>query len=70
MKITGIIIMIFGLALTIFTTFSYFTKEKVLEMGTVEITRNVPNYIQWSPFIGLAIMVIGGFLILFAKKKD
>jgi hypothetical protein len=69
MKITGIIIMIIGLALTVFTTFSYFTNEKVLDIGTVEITRSIPNYIQWSPFIGLAVMVIGAGFILGAKKN-
>ena len=35
MKLAGIIIMIVGLALTIFTTFSYFTNRKVLDLGTV-----------------------------------
>ena len=69
MKITGIIVMIAGLGLTIFTAFSYFTKEKVFELGSVEITRNQPHYLNWSPFIGLAVMVIGGFIILQARKK-
>lgn len=70
MKITGFIIMLLGLGLTIFTAFSYFTKEKVLEIGTVELTRNQPHNLSWSPFIGLAVMVIGGFLILQARKKQ
>jgi len=69
MKITGIIVMIAGLGLTIFTAFSYFTREKVFELGSVEITRNQPHYLNWSPFIGIAIMVIGAFIILQARKK-
>jgi hypothetical protein len=69
MKITGILIMIVGLGLTIFTAFSYFTREKVLEVGSVVLTRNEPHMLVWSPFIGLAIMVVGGFLILQARKK-
>lgn len=69
MKIAGIVILIFGLGMTVFTAFSYFTREKVLEIGTVEITRNQPHYLNWSPFIGLAIMVIGAFVILQARKK-
>jgi LPXTG-motif cell wall-anchored protein len=69
MKIIGIIIMIIGLVLAIFTAFSFFTEEKIMRVGTVELTHSQPHYISWSPFIGLAIMVIGGFLILLNRKK-
>ena len=69
MKIIGILIMIVGLGLTVFTAFSYFTREKVLEIGTVELTRSQPHYLNWSPFIGIAVMVIGAFIVLQARKK-
>jgi len=69
MKITGIFIMIAGLGLTIFTAFSYFTREKVLEIGSVELTRSQPHYLNWSPFIGIAIMVVGAFIVLQTRKK-
>lgn len=70
MKITGIFLMLFGLGITIFTAVTLFTKEKVVDLGVIEITRDQPHYINWSPFFGLAIMVIGGFLILQARKKQ
>jgi len=69
MKIIGILIVIAGLGLTVFTAFSYFTREKVLEIGTVELTRSQPHYLNWSPFIGIAVMVIGAFIVLQARKK-
>jgi len=61
--------MIAGLGLTVFTAFSYFTREKVVEIGALEITRNQPHYLNWSPLIGIAVMVIGAFMILQARKK-
>jgi len=70
MKITGILIMLLGLGLTIFTAFTFFTREKVVDLGVVEITRNQPHYLNWSPFVGIAVMVIGGFIILLARKKQ
>jgi uncharacterized membrane protein YdcZ (DUF606 family) len=69
MKITGIFLVIAGLGLAIFTAVSYFTREKVVEIGALEITRNQPHYLNWSPFIGIAIMVIGAFMVLQARKK-
>jgi hypothetical protein len=70
MKKTGIIILLLGLLLTIFTTFSFFTKEKVVDIGKVEITRNKPHYLKWSPLIGVAVMGIGGFVLWGGYKKD
>lgn len=69
MKIIGIVIMIIGLGMTIFTAVTFFTREKVVDLGVLEVTRNEPHYLNWSPFIGMGIMVVGGFLILQARKK-
>jgi hypothetical protein len=62
MKTAGIVIMIFGLALTIFTTVTFFTREKVVDIGKVEITREKPHHLYWSPLAGLAVIGIGGIV--------
>ena len=69
MKQIGIVILILGLGLTLFTAITFFTKEKVVDLGIVEITRNQPHYLNWSPVVGIAVMVIGGFMIYLEKKK-
>lgn len=69
MKTTGIIIFLVGLILTVFTTFKFFTKEKVVDLGVVEITRNEPHTFNWSPLLGIAIMGIGGVVVWQASKK-
>ncbi len=70
MKKLGIIILLLGLGLTIFTTVTYFTKEKVVDIGKVEITRNKPHRLNWSPLIGIAVMGIGGIILWQASKKQ
>jgi hypothetical protein len=69
MKQAGIVIIILGLGLTIFTAFTYFTKEKVVDIGKVEITRDKPHHLNWSPLIGIAVMGIGGIVLWQASKK-
>lgn len=69
MKTTGIIILLIGLGLTIFTAFTFFTKEKVVDLGQVEITKNKPHNLNWSPLVGIAIMGVGGLTIWLASKK-
>jgi cytochrome b subunit of formate dehydrogenase len=69
MKIAGIIIILIGLGLTIFTATTFFTKEKVVDIGKIEITRNKPHYLNWSPLIGIAVMGIGGVVLWRSYKK-
>jgi hypothetical protein len=69
MKKTGIAILIIGLLLTIFTTFNYFTREKVVDLGKVEITANKKHRVGWSPLLGIGVMGVGGVVLLVASKK-
>jgi hypothetical protein len=69
MKKIGFIVLLLGLGLTIFTAFTYFTKEKVVDLGKIEITRNKPHHLNWSPLIGIAIMGLGGGILWQAYKK-
>jgi hypothetical protein len=62
MKKISIVVILVGLALTIFTTVTYFTKEKVVDLGKIEISRNKTHRYNWSPITGIAIMGIGGIL--------
>jgi len=68
MKKVGIIILVIGLGLSIYTSFTFFTKKKVVEIGKVEITRDKPHHLNWSPLMGVALMVIGAGVWKFSKK--
>jgi hypothetical protein len=68
MKNAGIIILIIGLALTLFTGFNYITKKKVVDIGELEITANQNHFVSWSPFLGVAMMAAGVGLYLYGKK--
>jgi hypothetical protein len=69
MKKFGILLVIIGLALTIITAVTFFTKEKVVDIGEVVITRNKPHHLNWSPLVGIAVIGVGGIVILVSSKK-
>jgi len=69
MKTAAIIILIVGLLMTLYTGFGFMTKEKVLEIGDVEITKDKHHTAAWSPLVGVGVMIIGGALLVVAKKK-
>jgi hypothetical protein len=69
MRKAGIVIVILGLILTIFTAITFFTREKVVDIGSLKITTNKPHHLSWSPLIGIAVMGVGGVVILLSPKK-
>ena len=69
MKQAGIVLLILGLVLTVYTSFTFFTKEKVLDIGEIKVTRDEPHSFNWSPLAGIAVMGIGGVLLWQAGKN-
>jgi hypothetical protein len=68
MKKTGIILLIIGLAFTLFTGLSFVTREKVVDIGTLEISAKKNHSISWSPIVGVIAIVIGAGLYLIGRK--
>jgi hypothetical protein len=61
--------LIVGLLLTIFSVVNFVTKEKVLEVGEIEVTRDKQHGLDLSPFVGIAVIVAGGLVYFLGKKK-
>jgi hypothetical protein len=69
MKTAGIVIIIIGLLLTVITAFTFFTREKVVDIGKIEISANKRHHLKWSPLVGIAVMGVGGVVLLVSSKK-
>jgi len=69
-KTIGIIIIAIGLLMTLYTGFNYVTREKVLDIGGIEISADKNHSVSWDSFIGVGIMVIGGVVFLTGKRNN
>lgn len=70
MKNIGIAIMAIGLIITLITGFKFVTREKVVDIGDIQISRDKNHSIAWSPLVGVAVMVVGcGVFFMGLKKK-
>lgn len=70
MKKAGLIILMLGLLVTMFTGLNFVTREKVVDIGELEISANKNHSLSWSPVIGVVMMAIGaGFYLLSSKKQ-
>ncbi len=70
MKTAGAIILIVGLLMTVYTGFTYVTKEKVVELGDLEITKDKEHTVNWQPYAGIGTMAIGAGILIFGRKKS
>ncbi len=61
--------MVIGLVMTLYTGFNYITREKVVDIGKIEITTDKNNTVSWGPFVGLGVIIIGGVVFLAGRKK-
>ena len=68
MKQLGIIIIVLGLGLTIFTVVPIVTKKKVVDIGPLEVNKETEHKGNWSPFLGVAVIVVGAALLWKSKN--
>ena len=69
MKNLGIVLLVIGLVMTVFTGFNVITKKKVVDLGPVEINKEEKTPIYWSPITGGILAIAGVVVILAAKRK-
>ncbi|SDX43950.1 hypothetical protein [Flavobacterium degerlachei] len=67
-KTLGIVTIIIGAIMIFYTGFNYVTKEKVVDIGPIEINKEQSHPVQWSPIVGV-ILVIGGVVLVVTDKK-
>jgi uncharacterized membrane protein len=70
LKTAGIILLILGLAMTLYTGFTYVTKDKVVEVGDLVITKDKEHSVNWQPYLGIGVMIIGGVVLIMSRKKS
>lgn len=68
-KTIGIILIIVGAAMLIWTGFSFTRKEKVVDIGPIEISADKKETVNWPPYVGGGILVAGFVLLLASRKK-
>jgi len=68
MKSLGIVLATIGLIMMIYTGFNFVTKEKVVDLGPIEINKETNHPVQWSPIVGV-VLLVGGIVVIVSSKK-
>lgn len=67
-RVTGIILIIIGAAMLIWTGFTYTKKEKVIDAGPIQVSADKEKTVSWPPYLG-GVLLIGGIVIVATSKK-
>ena len=68
MKTAGIVLLVLGIIMMVYTGFNMVTKEKVVDLGPLEVNKEKNHPVSWSPIVGLALMV-GGIAIIVTNRN-
>ena len=69
-KTIGIVLIILGIIMVLYNRFNFTTTEKVVDIGPIEINKEVNHPIAWSPVIGIVLAVGGVVLLVVSNKKS
>lgn len=65
----GIILIVIGAAMLIWTGFTYTKKEKLIDAGPIQISADRQKSVNWPPYLG-GILLVGGIVIIASSKKQ
>ena len=65
----GIILIVVGIAMLIWTGFSYTKKEKIVDAGPIQISADKEKSVNGPPYAGGIILVAGVIVFVASKKK-
>lgn len=65
----GLILTILGIAMLVWTGFSYTKKEKIVDAGPIQISADKEKNVNWPPYVGGIILVAGLVVLVTSKNK-
>jgi hypothetical protein len=67
-KPIGIVLIVIGIIMIIYTGFNIVTSKKVVDLGPIKINKKENHPVQWSPIVGV-ILLVGGIVVVVTDKK-
>ncbi|WP_419701771.1 hypothetical protein [Mucilaginibacter sp. NFX135] len=67
-KTIGIVLIVVGIIMLIWTGFTYTKKEKIIDAGPVQVSADKQKTVNWPPYLG-GILLVGGIVIVAISKK-
>lgn len=68
-KTIGILLSVLGIAMLVWTGFSYTKKEKIVDAGPIQISADQQKDVNWPPYVGGIVLIAGVVVLITSKNK-
>lgn len=68
-KSLGVIFIVLGLILLVWTGFNYTQKEKIIDAGPIQVSADKQKSVSWPPYVGGIVLVAGVVIFLGSRKR-
>lgn len=68
-KIIGILLLIVGIIMIVYTGFNYVSSETVVDLGPLQVEAKKNNFVKLSPILG-GILLVVGLLLMFRGRRS
>lgn len=68
MKALSTVLIIAGILMMVITGFNLVSKEKVVDLGPLEVNKEKSTPVSWSPIVG-AVLLISGVAIAVSQRR-
>ena len=69
MRTAGIVMIIAGILMMIFTGINFTTEKKVVDVGPLEINKKENKRVGWPTYVGGIVTVLGVVVLVAGRKK-
>jgi hypothetical protein len=70
MKNAGVLILFVGVLLLLYSGVSYVTRDKVVDLGSIEITKESRHIIAPDMYLGVGVLLVGGVVLAMSRRKS
>ncbi len=64
----GILLIVLGAAMLVWTGFTYTKKEKIIDAGPIQVSADKEKSVNWPPYLG-GVLIVGGIIVVVSGKK-
>jgi len=68
-KSVGLILIVLGAVLLLWTGFTYTKKEKIIDAGPIQVSADREKTVNWPPYAGGIVLLAGVIIFVTSKKK-
>ncbi|WP_158828513.1 hypothetical protein [Mucilaginibacter lacusdianchii] len=67
-RIVGLVLIVVGAIMLIWTGFTYTKKEKIIDAGPIQVSADKEKSVNWPPYAG-GILLLGGVVLVATAKR-